>query len=640
MKYRPEIDGLRAVAVLPVVLSHAGIPGLPGGFLGVDVFFVISGFLITSILCGEFEEQRFSTFAFYARRARRILPALAFMLLLALPAAWIAMLPSQLKDFGQSIVATLGFSANVYFWLTQDYWAQAAELTPLIHLWSLGIEEQFYILFPALLGVLHRRPKLLTTTLAGLTLLSLLAMLFVRSKGFSASAFYLLPFRSWELLAGALAAVLTRPPERSRISIPSLATAALAVIVASYVFLRPSSDPLVLYLPVVVATAAILGVCRSDSPVGHLLAAPALVGIGKLSYSLYLFHQPVLAIARLRFGLESSPLAITLSLALTAVLSGLCYFLVEQPFRHRTTVRARTFALSMTVAAVSLAVFGLSARYTNGFWDLKTTRMSVTGRQSLARLRAASTERKSVWTSLLREASNDFEEGRRRVLFVGDSLSEDLFVVASLAGCGDPFLQFRRIPLDNECIESQARGRTGVGGVPCFEEMRRFRESTLLRQSDCIVVAAAWLETAASLTKLLDLPELAGKCILVFEPHGFIDIKSAIAYMDREVLGPDSATVRSYAFVNRHHRTRQSNSVLHEIAVERGLVVYRGYDAFCDDAAGTCDLFDSAGNPFFIDQAHLTKQGAEHMGASLCDALRRAIARWSGSEGSAVADEQ
>jgi peptidoglycan/LPS O-acetylase OafA/YrhL len=628
MKYRPEIDGLRAVAVIPVVLSHAGIPGLPAGFLGVDVFFVISGFLITSILLAEFESGRFSMLSFYDRRARRILPPLAVMLLLGLPVAWMVMLPSQLKDLGQSIVATLCFAANVYFWLTQDYWSQAAEITPFIHLWSLGVEEQFYVVFPIVLGLLHRRPRVLFATLAVLALASLALMLAARSKGYGAAAFYLLPFRSWELLAGALSALAARRRGERAGDRPAVTAASLALIIASYAMLRPSSHPLLLYVPVVLATSFILVLCRSGSSAGALLAVPFLTWIGKVSYSLYLFHQPVLAFARLRFGLDLSPLVVAASLVAIGVLSALSYFMVEVPFRRRDTVSRSAFVASLVAGAIVLGAFGWSARRTNGFWESKIAGMSPAGRDALAKLQDAVQERTTVWKRFLDVGSKDFDDsGCGRVLFVGDSLSEDLFIVASLAGCSSPALQFRRIALDNECIESQAPGRTGVNDRPCADEMRRFLESSLLLHSDCIVIAAAWLETARSLTNLLDLPELDGKCVLIYEPHGFTNVKSLIAYMDREAIRPDSESFRAYAFVTRHHRTEQSNAILEEIASERGLAIYRGFDCFCDRIAGTCQLFDGAGHPLIIDQAHLSVRGAQRMGASLCDAIRNAMTK-------------
>lgn len=628
MKYRPEIDGLRAVAVLPVVLAHAGVPGLPGGFLGVDVFFVISGFLITSILLGELRQGTFSWARFYERRARRILPPLGIMLVLALPAAWVLMTPSQLKDFGQSILATVGFAANIYFWLTKDYWAEAAELTPLIHLWSLGIEEQFYVLFPPLLALTHRWPRVLTAILGVILTASFAAMVLARAEGNTAGAFYLLPYRGWELVAGALTAVTTARC-REKLGGRRWWTWVLpAALLGSYVSFSPSTDPLLLYGVPVLATSMILVWCREESAVGRCLAHPVLTWIGKVSYSLYLFHQPVLAFSRLRFGVDLTPLQIIAGLLAIGVLAWGSYRLVEQPSRRAASMSTRTLACWIATVGCLLAAFGWSARRTDGFWEAKVTHMTPAGRRSLEALREAARERRIVWERLLADASKDFLPGEGdRVLFVGDSLSEDLFVAASLARSEGQSLQFRRIALDNECIASQSRGRTGVNGVPCETEMRRFRSSKLLGDSDCVVIAAAWLETASALPWFLDLPEVRGKTVLVFEPHGFTDMRSLIMFMDRKGLTPDSERFREYVFASRHDRTERSNASLRRTMDQRSLPGYRGFDCFCGRGDGACDVFDNDGQPLIIDQAHLSIRGADRMGPSLCHAIHDAMRR-------------
>jgi peptidoglycan/LPS O-acetylase OafA/YrhL len=631
MKYRPEIDGLRAVAVLPVVLSHAGVPGLSGGFLGVDVFFVISGFLITSILLGELRQGTFSWVHFYERRARRILPPLGIMLVLAIPVAWAVMTPSQLKDFGQSIMATAGFAGNIYFWLTKDYWAEAAEVTPLIHLWSLGIEEQFYLVFPPLLALTYRRPRVLQAILGVVMAASLVGMVHARAEGHAAGAFYLLPYRAWELIAGALTAVVTTSRGDGSGSRHWSTWLLLVVLVGSYVSCTPFTHPILLHGVPVLTTALMLMTCRQESAVGRLLALPVLTWIGKISYSLYLFHQPVLAFARLRYGVDLTPLQIVAGLLVTGVLAWASYRLVEQPSRRAASMSTRTLAWSIAIVGCLLVAFGWSARWTDGFWEAKVTRMTPAGRRSLQALRQAARDRQIVWQRLLAEGSRNFLPGTGgRVLFVGDSLSEDLFVAASLAQCEARALQFRRIALDNECIASQSPGRTGVDGVPCETEMMRFRRSALLGDSDCVVIAAAWLETARALPQFLDLPELRGKSVLVYEPHGFTDMRSLIMFMDREGLSPGAERFREYVFFSRHDRTERSNATLRRTATQRSLAEYRGFDCFCDQARGVCDVFDDEGQPLIIDQAHLSLRGAERMGPSLCGAIRDAMQQQAG----------
>ena len=151
MNYRREIDGLRSLAVMPVILFHAGFHVFSGGFVGVDIFFVISGYLITTILVNEMDQGNFSIVNFYERRARRILPVLFFIMLLCLPFAWLWLIPTEMKSFSQSLVAVSVFSSNILFWLTSGYFGAVAELKPLLHTWSLAVEEQYYMIFPLLL---------------------------------------------------------------------------------------------------------------------------------------------------------------------------------------------------------------------------------------------------------------------------------------------------------------------------------------------------------------------------------------------------------------------------------------------------------------------------------------------------------
>ena len=207
LKYRPDIDGLRARAVVPVVLFHAGFNWIPGGYVGVDVFFVISGYLITMILLAELSDGSFSIANFYERRIRRLLPALLFVLLVTTYFAWLWLPASEFHDYGQSLMATAGFYSNFFFWKTSNYFSTASELMPLLHMWSLAVEEQYYIFYPLLLLFLWRIRANLYLFLGGTLLLSFLLASWSISSN-PESTFYLLPTRAWELLVGAIAAML------------------------------------------------------------------------------------------------------------------------------------------------------------------------------------------------------------------------------------------------------------------------------------------------------------------------------------------------------------------------------------------------------------------------------------------------
>ena len=205
MNYRREIDGLRALAVLPVILSHAGFGLFSGGFIGVDVFFVISGYLITTIILSELDQEEFSIVNFYERRARRILPALFLVMLVCIPAAWFWLLPSDLKDFSESLVAVSVFASNILFCRQTGYFDTAAELRPLLHTWSLAVEEQYYVVFPLFLTFFWKLGRRWLAVTLGLVLVASLAFAQWAVYAKPITAFFLLPTRGWELLVGAFA---------------------------------------------------------------------------------------------------------------------------------------------------------------------------------------------------------------------------------------------------------------------------------------------------------------------------------------------------------------------------------------------------------------------------------------------------
>ena len=355
MQHRPEIDGLRAVAVVPVILFHAGLPAVSGGFVGVDVFFVISGYLITTLLAEDLAQGRFDLWRFYERRARRILPALFVVLAACLPAAWLWLMPGQFKDFAQSLFATTVFASNVFFWTQSGYFDTASELKPLLHTWSLAVEEQFYLAFPLILWALWARPRLLLAVLAGLGLGSFVWSVWPGQD--SNAVFYLIQYRAWELLAGSACALILR--RRAVFAHPLPGLAGLALI----------AWPMVAYgadtpvwgwtpLPAVLGTALVILSAAPGTPAARLLSLPPMVGIGLISYSAYLWHQPVLAFARL---VPDDPPGLPVLLALSAAvlpLAWITWACVEQPARRGTWRLVATRARVLTGAAAGLVVFG------------------------------------------------------------------------------------------------------------------------------------------------------------------------------------------------------------------------------------------------------------------------------------------
>lgn len=359
MKYRREIDGLRALAVLPVILFHAGFAGFDGGFVGVDVFFVISGFLITSILVAELETGKFSLVSFYERRSRRILPALFFMLLVCLPLAWVLLLPADLEDFSQSLMAVVGFVSNVFFWWTSDYFAAAAELKPLLHTWSLAVEEQYYLFFPLVFWGLWRFGR---RAVFGVLILALLASLVLAQVAVvkkPVAAFYLLPTRAWELLVGALIVFMSPriDAQMARRFVPDIGAGLglVMILVAVIWFDKSTPFPGLYALLPTVGTALIISFARPQTAVGRCLGWTPFVKVGAISYSAYLWHQPLLAFVRHE---ALQPPTQWLLGAVVVVSLGLAYFswrFVETPFRTPGVFSRRQI---FVFSGLGLAFFG------------------------------------------------------------------------------------------------------------------------------------------------------------------------------------------------------------------------------------------------------------------------------------------
>lgn len=360
--YRREIDGLRALAVVPVIAFHAGLPALSGGFVGVDVFFVISGYLITSLLIADLERGQFDLLRFYERRARRILPALFVVLLTCLPFAWVYLLPAQFKDFSQSLFATSVFSSNIFFWSQSGYFDTASELKPLLHTWSLAVEEQYYVFFPVLLWALWTKSLTLRVSLIALAVLSFVWSIWPDRDG--NAVFFLIQYRMWELLAGSACAFALSNRQPLTHPVPGLI--GLVLIAAPMVsYGHDVSVSGLIPLPSVVGAVLVILWAGAGTPSRWILSLGPVVWIGLISYSAYLWHQPILAFARL-IPEHPPSLAIMLALSISVFpLAWATWAWVEQPFRKRSVTQGVLFSTSFAGLAL-FGILGLGGHISNG----------------------------------------------------------------------------------------------------------------------------------------------------------------------------------------------------------------------------------------------------------------------------------
>ena len=363
MQYRREVDGLRAVAVLSAIFFHAGFATFGGGYVGVDVFFVVSGYLITSIILAEHKAGTFSLTSFYERRARRILPALFVVMLACLPFAWAWSLPSEVRSFSDSLVAVTMFSSNILFWLTSGYFEHDAELRPMLHTWSLAVEEQYYVFFPLFLLFMWRFRK--RWTLIVLVIVAALSLLLAQKMTFASpsTSYYLLPTRGWELLVGVFVALYffdNPAPHFGRFTSEIGGVVGLALIAyAIFAFDRTTPFPSYYTLAPTVGTALILLFSGPGTLVGRLLGNRVFVGIGLISYSAYLWHQPMFAFARQWLGRDPSKLALLGLAAIAMVAAYFSWKYIETPFRNKQKFSRRQIFIYSLVGAIFFVAVGI-----------------------------------------------------------------------------------------------------------------------------------------------------------------------------------------------------------------------------------------------------------------------------------------
>ncbi|MCC2608339.1 acyltransferase family protein [Neorhizobium petrolearium] len=579
MKYRPEIDGLRAIAVVSVILAHAGLRLTTGGFIGVDVFFVISGYLITKIIHDDLTNGKFSLWKFYERRARRILPALLVVLAASSVFAWMWMLPDYLENFGQSVVATLLFSNNILLALTSGYWELESYFKPLLHTWSLGVEEQFYIAFPLLMFLLRKQTKQVILGFFCILALASIAFAQVGSVQFPSGNFYL-PFgRAWELLLGSICALTPLRPRRHD---GLLAFVGLALVLGSVVFFDEKlPTPSVFLLPPVVGAVLIILFANGQNRVGQLLSTKAFVMIGLISYSAYLWHQPIFAFARIRSLDPPSPAlmaALTLSIFPVAWLS---WRFIELPFRKPALLKVRPFTAICTAAAALMVTFGLYLHATQGRPD----RLFPNAKQG--DLYIAYNERIRTYTADTFPAN-----AQENVLVIGDSFARDVANALFEGG----FLASRNLVYREDLPAYCRQG-----------EMQSQVHDALFQQADYIVLTG--IDDCASL--LVSRAKQLERRALVIGPKHF-------GYNLNPFIGTPIEK-RAYALTTPIESVRVQNETL-----RRQLPPENYFDllASLEGNRGGLPVFDDRGQMISQDRMHFTKFGAIYAAPMIVSAVR------------------
>jgi peptidoglycan/LPS O-acetylase OafA/YrhL len=626
MKYRADIDGLRAMAVLPVLFYHAGIPGFPGGFVGVDIFFVISGYLICGMIDVDARSGSFSLGNFYKRRILRVLPALFTMFLVTSILAYLYCLPVELLDYSKSLASAVGSVSNVYFAGTAGYFDAPAETKPLLHTWSLGVEEQFYLFAPLLMLFAYRvLPKRAMLLFAAVAVVSFVAALAVNYRNTS-FAFYLTPFRAWELVLGALLAIGFIPVPGSEFGKNACGAAGLLLLFGAICF-GSSSAPLLLMtsLAGIGATLVIASSERGVSTVGRLLSWRPIVFVGLISYSLYLWHWPLIVFQRTEallvpgsFPNFSRPVLIAVSVGMAF----LSWKFIEMPFRSRAreTSKVIVFGVASTATASALALCGL-ALFVSGA-PFRFPERVVTIGAWLAYDPSSSFRTGQCYLATSRQsfdvpACMTADPKRPNYLLVGDSHAAHLWYGLSSAMPEVNILQ-ATASLCRPAVLAGSRYDTPV----CRNLMQLvFNDFLMNNKVDKILLAASWKdEDLPILSGTLEILKARGSDVVVLGP--IVEYDSALPrLLVEEILHNDP----SIAGAMRKARVRERDRAMRRLVTDRGATYVSVYDSVCRN--DRCDEFAEGDVPLQFDAGHLTAKGSVEVGRRLSASLVRKLAR-------------
>jgi peptidoglycan/LPS O-acetylase OafA/YrhL len=630
--YRPEIDGLRAIAVLIVLLYHFQFDAFAGGYVGVDVFFVISGFLITGQVMKELRKGTFSVIDFYRRRIRRLFPALFCMVVATLAAGFFILTPGHLATLGESALFASFSLSNLLFYSQSGYFDTSAIYKPLLHTWSLGVEEQFYLFWPLLLLVLvlltRTRPHSERLIFAALLLVGTasLALSQYLLKADASAAFYLPHSRIFQFCIGGLLAIY-QPAIKSRLARELLLLVGLAMILyPAFMFTHQTPFPGINALYPSIGT--MLVICAGQSTwLGAALTNPLSAFTGRISYSLYLYHWPLVVFYVYVYGDDISTAAKLGLLGASYILGYLSYALVETPFRRGanspdglTGARFPTYALMATLPVV----FVSANMWGNAGWTWRFQQLPAENIEELFDLDSLRVETLTYFNENVLAPYFALDGKRQNVLVIGDSHGRDASNALKQALVASAY-DVRMQSFDDDCIFALTNEMERIPATNqknCATQASALQMSLKVEQADIVVISAAWsIETARRSTTLANTIRTASKGrpqrIVVFgrTPDFFNFQADAIALLQQG---------KSKSDINQLARKRaRINTQIDELLEERsdpGKFEFRSKTPIvCPEDA--CDIFTPDGSLTIWDHNHWTLHGARHFGARMAKAL-------------------
>ena len=625
LTYRPEIDGLRAIAVGAVILYHAQITILghqpfKGGFIGVDIFFVISGYLITSIILKELvTTNSFSFKHFYERRIRRILPALLFVMLVSLPFAWMYLVPSSFVDFSKSILYSLGFSSNFYFHYSgQQYGAESGLLKPFLHTWSLSVEEQFYILFPIILLITFKffRNYLIHILILGFVIS--LGLAEWTSRNYPSASFYFLHTRMWELLAGSILAYFEiKRGFRSKNKILNLILPfiGLFLIILNIVFFKLYfSHPSLHTLPSILGVCLIIWFSNLNGIVTRFLSTKIFVGVGVISYSLYLWHYPIFAFARITDFTQGSSLNKLLLGIIIVILSTLSYYFVELPTRNKNN--KFKVVLNLILISISiLVIVNINIIQKDGYKD----RFFITKNYELDKGKYLLEDK----TFEINYNYDDYNY-RKNVLIVGNSHAEDILEIFSKTKLTDRIyfnLTSPKIRYDDYNFQVRYFYKFLTEKKAIIDFYKDDFYNHLKKQydlADLIILSTNYKDDdLIFLEDLIKILKKDNKKVIIFDNaltqtiRGGFNRLDYYIYLNKKLPNKyDLKKTEEEMFLDLKTK-KNINYQIELIAIKNNVFLIKREKIFCNFNQKSCPSITKEGYKIYHDYAHITDKGAE-----------------------------
>ncbi len=639
MTYRKDIDGLRAIAVLSVIVFHFFPAQLPGGFLGVDIFFVISGFLITGILYDQRKAGTFTYRGFYERRIRRLFPALIAMLVLCMIAALFLLKGEEMRDFGGSLVTALFGVSNFFFYFEADYFGVSAASRPLLHTWTLSVEEQFYLLWPLLLYVLVKLPVAARVLLVVFLIALSTAIGEYQVRTNADAAFYLLPARVAELAMGGLVAILVREyavADRLKdktVLLTFLHGICLAFLV--YAFFSYSGDyfPGWLALPPAIATGLLL-LAPAKGPLSYLLTNPVSRWVGLISYSAYLIHWPLLVFYKAYSLRSPSVIEDIVLIILTLGLASLFYIFIEQPFRYRQgevkKISNKMGGIGALASVALLSTFAASAWTGQSWMTSLNVRKNVTMELIMAKRQQAFDERLKLIDvgnchQFHHETDRDFSH-----CFKLSQTQFNIFVIGSSFGAGD-WLMLKAAYPEANIQRITVQGCLLTKKQPLAKDYCRAPQKAIwenqgkINEFDLVVIAHNWL-TGLKPNALTEYLKGIEAPVVLLGPRGKLNVDS---YKLIETRGLDGDLNVDDTFL--HEEVQIMRQRMRALSLDLGLTYIDMYSLIRDD--GMLPLLVSEDELIFHDYGHYTPKGAKYIGRRFRDVFPTPQDMFSGLSG-------